>query len=550
MEQYHAGKVDKSLLLALVGITSCLTDMGPGMSQYGERCIHDAEALLLADYARPSTFKLQALVFIIKHRMLSSKFSNAFVLMSIASRFASALRLNYDAPNLCFLAQESRRRLMWALYCIDSGISGGYRDFALWRAGDIRISLPCNERNFEFDLPQVTEKLIPSLCEPRSPQMEDTGSLALHIRILHIHHKIMEFTKSVLVERNIDTKGFQNQVLALDAELKDFANHLPTSFQFSDNSLRLRAYSPRICVFIMIHVWWRQCHCDLFRLALTGFREALPQSTLELFDQSFLDLCLQRCVEHCLAMTGIFSAMQKLNAKMVADLDLATCAYQCARMLKGLFHLGDVAKRFGLTSDLVAEYADICQRTIKLYCMGPAANTVRSDLEKLIKDGLDTRTPMIYPGHLGPNGTISGTSGVPLSQHPVLDNLDVSDEPNTLRAGNSNPPFTPTVRGTLASVSALQPSTLLGIHASENRLSQRVVHGTPNTGSTLERDETEDRPVHSQFALSEVNSAYEGAFDGLGLDNGLDHALGFEFDEWTSSGNWIGTDFTNNSTMV
>lgn len=236
MAQHAAGNVDRPLLLALVGITSCLTDMGPGLRDYGDRCVDDAEALIFADYSRPSTFKVQALVLMIKHRILCDKFASAFALFALASRFAAALRLNRRCPGLCFLAQESRRRLMWSLYCIDSAISSGHRDFALWHADQIHVTLPCNERNFEFDLPQPAERLVPDPDEPPLP--EDVGSLALHVRILHIRQRILEFSNDVLAGR----AHVRSTMLSFDAELDDFANRLPASFQFSENSLRLRAY--------------------------------------------------------------------------------------------------------------------------------------------------------------------------------------------------------------------------------------------------------------------------------------------------------------------
>ncbi|PHH82221.1 hypothetical protein CDD83_3326 [Cordyceps sp. RAO-2017] len=216
MAQHAAGKVDRSLLLALVGITSCLTDMGPAVREYGDRCVDEAEALVLADYTRPSTFKLQALVFIVKHRILSNKFASAFFLFSIASRFAVALRLNHDNPALCFLAQESRRRLMWALYCIDSGIANGHRDCALWRADRIHVRLPCNERNFEFDLPQPADRLVAGPDEPPPPprHAEDVGSLALHVRIFHIRQRIVDFVRDALVSPDLGPADLEAALLS------------------------------------------------------------------------------------------------------------------------------------------------------------------------------------------------------------------------------------------------------------------------------------------------------------------------------------------------
>ncbi|OPB37509.1 Zn2Cys6 transcriptional regulator [Trichoderma guizhouense] len=529
MEQYHAGKVERPLLLAIVGITSCLTDMGPGMREYGNRCINDAEALLLADYSRPSIVKIQALIFVIKHRILCNKFSSAFVLHSFASRYATALRLNYEAPHLRFLAQESRRRLMWAMYCIDTSICGGYPDFVLWRADQIHVYLPCNERNFEFDLPQQTEKLVPDSHQPRPPLAEDVGTLALHARILHIRQKIIEFTKVAQYDRGMEAAELQGRIFALDKELNDFATNLPTSFQFSENSLRLRAYSPRLCVFVMIHIWWRQCYCDLYRLALADINGGLPQSMLDMFDQGFLEHCHRQCVDHSLALTLIFSLIQKLDAKPVADIDLAMCAYQCARMLMYLFQ-SNIFSRFGVAADTVMEQAQLCLQTIKDCCVGPAVDCIVADLERLVNR--DARAV-----------TGEGVVSTDLSQPQITDASGVLNAPATTGLQAFNPssgavnntvsPFThPVMTAPWMSETAFTPGL-------DQQTLPPDVHADPTKGGTPNLS-----APRSEYGQSELNNEYDGTFAGLGLDDGFDYNMGVDMNMWaTNGGSWTAPGF-------
>lgn len=564
MEQYNAGKVDKALLLALIGITSCLTDMGDGVREYGDRCIDRAESLVFSDYSRPSTFKVQALVFMIKHRILSNRYPSAFMLLSMASRFAAALRLNHNSPNLCFLAQESRRRLMWSLWCIDTGIAAGYRDFALWRVDRIFVSLPCNERNFEFDLPQPAEMLNPECNGPEVQHSEDVGSLALHIRILHLRQKIIEFTKDVLVSRTIsDTSSLQEPVLALHKQLDGFAGRLPASFQFSESSLRLRAYSPRICVFIMIHVWWHQCHCDLYRMTMAGFREALPEATLQCLDQGFLTHCQRQCVVHSLAMASIFACMQKLGAKPVADLDLALCAYQCARMLKYALH--GSGEKFGLTVEAVTDKAKICLQAIKQCCMGPAAGAIRSDLERLINQGLGSGVCSPHDPCLDTGRSNHSTeTGVP-SRHPVLRNMELTEDPSvistlkspTMRSASNPPePFMTapdTVPATQTSLSAQTLSTSSPWSAApqlSTLTSTLPIVDADKSNMAEQMDLTGASTNKADATASEMNSAYEGALDGFDQDNGLAHAMGVELTPWNWSSDLQWPDFLNNSVGV
>ncbi|KAM3497312.1 hypothetical protein MY10362_009333 [Beauveria mimosiformis] len=533
MEQYYVGKVDKALLLALVGITSCLTSMGPGIREYGDGCIDEAESLIFADYTVPSTIKVQALVLIIKHRILCNKFPSAFMLFSIASRFAAALRLNHHSPNLCFLAQESRRRLMWSLYCIDAGISGGFAEFSLWRADRINVGLPCNERNFEFDLSKPTEKLVPGPDDPDQPRSEDIGSLALHVRILHIKQKIVEFTKTALIGRNINAVELQTRVLGLHQELEDFAYRMPASFQFSENSMRLRAYSPRICVFVMIHIFLRQCYCDLYRLAMTGFRDALPLETLESLDQSFLDHCQRQCVDNSVAMADIFKCMDKLHARPIADLDLAICAFQCARTLHYAYRLDAV--RFGLATESLREHSQSCLKVIQQCCRGPAAAGVQADLERLINSGLgavDTSSPVLE----AQNG-LHGRTAYP--QHPVLKNIRVGEEPSVIHTParlSAGPGTRPDVYSS-PGMTTLSPTMLPDAWIAPT--TQKAFEPSMNANG--------DDGDAAGLMSTELNNAYEGALEGLGLANGLDHAMGVMdlSTLWAPSAEWMAPEFAN-----
>ncbi|KAK7704429.1 hypothetical protein SLS64_008616 [Diaporthe eres] len=353
MQRYHSGSMDRPLLLSLIGITSILTDLGPGAREYGNRCISAAEGLIQRDLGRPTVLKIQALVLIIKHRIFCRRFSDAFMLTGLASRFAAALQLNHENPRLCFLAQESRRRLMWSLFMIDIGMAAGHPDFTLWahRPECIDLKLPCNERNFEYDLPEVTESLVPP---PRQsdgslpPLTDKVGFLALHIRIQWIRSKILAFTKTLVLPRtgSLDLKALPRKCEELQDDLNAFEGRLPPQFKWNEANLRLRAYHPRLCVYLMTHIWWEQCHCDLYRIALVGRRDSLSKEAISRLDPAFVKYCQRQCFEHAKAMAEMLDMVLQKGVP-VSDLDLPVLAYQCANTL--YYTLASCGDEYGLS---------------------------------------------------------------------------------------------------------------------------------------------------------------------------------------------------------
>lgn len=388
MERYHAGLLDRGLLLSLVGITALFTNIGPGTKELGIRCIEEAAGLVMRDFEKPSVLRLQALVIITKHRILSRRYKSAFMLHATACRFAAALRLNHENPAICFLAQESRRRLMWSLYMLDTTIASGQVDFSLYPEPEkqINVQLPCNERNFEFDLPEPTEPLTPPGPGPDGqPRIlpDVVGFLALHVRIIWIRSRIQQLTTSVLSNPSPDAMSqLPIQSAALAAELDAFQTRLPPSFRWSEANLRLRSYSPRLGIFIMTHVWWQQCHCDLYRLCISGTKEALPDALINQMSADFVSHCRRQCYDHARAMADMFAEILALGNEIpVSDLDLPVCAYQCAKLLYHGFK--NSAAELSMTAESVRELAGLCLRIVKASTAGPAASSIVSPLPSL-----------------------------------------------------------------------------------------------------------------------------------------------------------------------
>ncbi|KAF9877255.1 hypothetical protein CkaCkLH20_05521 [Colletotrichum karsti] len=510
MQRHHAGGLDRPLLLALIGITSMLTDLGPGTREYGEKCVDESEALILKSLENPSTIKVQTLALIIKYRILTRRFSSAFVLAATAARFAMALRLNHENNDLCFLAQESRRRLMWALFMIDQGMAGGYRDLTLWTPELIHISLPCNERDFEFDLaPPSLRSLVP---QPDESENDDIGSLALHVRILWLRGRILKFAKRAAACSNDDDLArMRDQLQSFAKELSDFAERLPVSFRWSDNSLRLRAYSPRLCVFIMIHIWWRQCHCDLYRPGLIGLRDSLSRSAAERLGPEFITGCQRQCFEHALEMSNMFTSVKQLDHYPVADLDMPVCAYQCIRMLYYIYHLN--ADEYGLAPDILRKKASICLEVTKGCCSGTAAVSIQADLQRLMDHGLSVQATPSRLVSEEPHDERNGTGPKRVSRLSRAKQVQLVDDPD------SGAPAADELTNRPFGIGAWED---IQVPESDKPDEQMVAAPQPSAPGSLE-----------------VNNAFEGALDSLDFNM---EPMGLESLNWFTT-EWAQGDF-------
>ncbi|KEF58702.1 uncharacterized protein A1O9_06628 [Exophiala aquamarina CBS 119918] len=489
IERYRNGLRDEILLYALVGITSLLTKMSSEIKMNSSQYIDKAQSLVLAQFEQPSITKIQALVFIIEHRILSERSEAAFTLISIAVRHSYALRLNYENPNLCFLARESRRRLMWSLFLFDLHLASGLSDFTLCPAESIHIRLPCREESFELDIEQTTEPLCRTADEPPSCKV---GLVAFFIRLYWIRGKILHTTKRLVVSRAQDLHSITSQVLALGTELRVFAANLPSGYELTERNLHLRAHTSRVAPYTLLYIWWLQCHCDLYRIALEGLYEALPRQIISQLDPTFVITCQRECFENARTMVDTFRTILSLKEHPpFLDFHLPICAYQCARILFYTYRTNAAA--FCLSLDGVIEQTNRCLDMIK-FSPSPRQGllVIQRDLEHLMELGCSrSPSPNAQPGissrQSEPPSSGPGASQHIISRHSLIKGIGVENNREELAVQSPIPPgtkMTPQSEYLNVGPILLDPSPMVNAHGHQQTpITSEYVPAMPENGN-------------------------------------------------------------------
>lgn len=197
LQLYRHGRADQALLLAIIAITSRLPGVDAEEAALGARCANLSEDIIMKDIRRPSILKAQALLLIVRYRMWTGSSSSAFILMATLARQAFALRLNYESRRHTFLVQESRRRLMWAVYIVDNMLSGGLHEFTLCHSDVMHIRLPSHESNFELDI-EIEMEFLRS--DPNSTEDSKAGLHGSYVKMLDIRYSVLRY---VMLRREI-----------------------------------------------------------------------------------------------------------------------------------------------------------------------------------------------------------------------------------------------------------------------------------------------------------------------------------------------------------
>ncbi|KAK8099792.1 fungal-specific transcription factor domain-containing protein [Apiospora kogelbergensis] len=119
------GTISEVLLLAICALTATVLRYPRYYPAQSTCWIQKAEDLLWAGVESPTVPKTQALLLAVLCRVEMGNVKRGYMLLSLASQSASALRLHYERLDLDHHSQEVRRRLTWSIMLIDTYFSVG-----------------------------------------------------------------------------------------------------------------------------------------------------------------------------------------------------------------------------------------------------------------------------------------------------------------------------------------------------------------------------------------------------------------------------------------
>lgn len=290
------------------------------------------------------------------------EYGQTLMLSGLAVRMAQALRINneYSRDILCtestspsVVARESRRRLMWAVYALDAWTGRGNEQLTLLRGSDIKIQLPCNERNFGLRIPSVTETLgvghvlqfLPPSAVPARPA-DNMGIMACYIRIVTLWKRIVAYLNGG-AERDPPPWMPESEFAALDADMSRWRRELPDFVEYSPDTIYARLDSNQLGALVLIHCTYHHSYLELYKVSMPElFRPdrassyssvvplglsggaAFPPEHTELLQALQAD-----CYFHALQVTRLLSEAAEHGARLLSDSVLPFYVYDSSRVM-------------------------------------------------------------------------------------------------------------------------------------------------------------------------------------------------------------------------
>ncbi|KAF2964041.1 hypothetical protein GQX73_g9542 [Xylaria multiplex] len=369
-ERCREGKADQALAYAICALATWHSQPDQNARVRADAWSKTAENILLRHLESPTISRLQALLLTINYQMQAGLFQRAFMLTATAARYAAAMRLNHERPDLDPITQEVRRRIIWSLKIIERYFSVGLPEFEAFHIETIYLRFPCSESDFG--------------CEVSGG---DDGAYSLFVQLELIRREIMKLTRAVslceqpydpLIKLIAELKGSLDKVALLLSSNTSHASLL-TSVDGEGGLLSIRQ--------VFAHISFHQANCDLYRILLKGYPEAAPCVVLDAVDKAHAETAQYECLKHASAIVQILTNLNH-NSKSVLllEFDTAICTYHAVRLI--LFIARSDHNVDGPTPEFAASRADLCLVAMRRFFAHSAlAQPIIDDIERL-KEGL------------------------------------------------------------------------------------------------------------------------------------------------------------------
>lgn len=374
---YSSGEADPALIASIVAVASRLPGTTSDEATIGFQCASITHDIVRDTLGQPSVFRLQALVLLLRFRLWTGSTNDALLMMPYLARSAFLLGLNHEStrPASSFV-YESHRRLMWAIYMLDIALADGLQQYTACPITEIHLRLPCTEDDFELSIKTHSESIQQGATSSASSRL---GIIGYHIRIAHLGDEILRYGKR-LVRLRADPDAVHAEFLSLERQLEAFQLHLPEHERYSQKNLTLRVFFPRLSRWVMTHILWHTCHCQLFRSVVPTIPATFSQRLADRMGESSVVNYQKKCLEHAVSVATIFSQLRDMAGDTcILDMDMADSAFKATEIL--LLSSESVKSLLGVAQSDLLRHASVCsQLADSLVGMYPAVAPIVSRL--------------------------------------------------------------------------------------------------------------------------------------------------------------------------
>ena len=128
----------------------------------------------------------------------------------------------------------------------------------------------------------------------------------------------------------LDVESIGERVSFLHQQLSQFEQKLPSNLKFTDRNLYLQPSAAQRITFIMLKSWWHECHYDLYRFSLPGFRESINENPSNV---AFFRYCQQQVIKSAVIQSRFWQLVASTKHILVSDPTVVVLVHSNTKVL-------------------------------------------------------------------------------------------------------------------------------------------------------------------------------------------------------------------------
>ncbi|KAJ5708823.1 hypothetical protein N7493_010157 [Penicillium malachiteum] len=345
----------------------------------GNQWARMAKAQIFVDMDDLSLEKLMTTILLYEHDLRIGSYASAFILSSMTARMSQVLQLNLEnsADVLCTKPEaspintETRRRLMWSCYLLDSWVGSGVNQLTWLEDRDLKIQLPCHSHNFSLGISCITETMdhgkvlsfIPNDQVPPEPS-QNMGIEAYFIRLVSIRKKVLRYVK------HLDTAKppwqADSEFSLLCSEFNSWRRALPPNLLWNPSAIYARKESSQLGALTLLWCTFYQTLVDLYRIGMPVLFRIQKQFTFPPEQKLFLEQCQKVCFENARKASTILSEALRHGLKNLADTWLCIIAHDGTKVILYYLKLQEAASSSSMSQRERGELIALVQSNLQV----------------------------------------------------------------------------------------------------------------------------------------------------------------------------------------
>ncbi|KAI5477373.1 hypothetical protein MNV49_006439 [Pseudohyphozyma bogoriensis] len=295
------------LLLALCAVASPFVTSSRHAPADADTWAREAKHLIMDTSDHPSLASISAALLLVIREGTLRRRASVWLLSALVVRLAFILRLNIEPPStLSWAEQESRRRCMWAAFCLDKLVSVGSAQFIHIPLEAVKVQLPCIDRNFTLQVSCKTSELS-DLLAPEVPVAtldSNRGLFAAYIHVQTVRSDVLSFRRTFASDEVLPWDP-TSRFSACVASLHRWESCLSPELKWSPSNASARHSINQLSGFVCIHMWYFRTIVDLYSIALPGHVD--DPSSLAGAPPEWIETAQKASIQAASCMADVFS---------------------------------------------------------------------------------------------------------------------------------------------------------------------------------------------------------------------------------------------------